>query len=109
MKIVNAKVKDKILKESYEKGCVITELGKKYGISEKTIYGWRRRNKDYGEDKIQGNLEKFIEVPIKVEARDSGKSRLKKAELVYERFRIEINGEISSTKVAEIIQILEGE
>ena len=44
MKTVNSQQKEKILQESYEEGCVITELGRKYGVSEKTIYGWRRRN-----------------------------------------------------------------
>ena len=42
MKTINSQQKEKILQESYEEGCVITELGRKYGVSEKTIYGWRR-------------------------------------------------------------------
>jgi transposase-like protein len=45
MKTVIFQQKEKILQESYEEGCVITELGRKYGVSEKTIYGWRRRGK----------------------------------------------------------------
>ena len=44
MKTINSQQKEKILQESYEEGCVITELGRKYGVSEKTIYSWRRRD-----------------------------------------------------------------
>ena len=39
---------------------------------------------------------------------DIVRAKLKKAELVYEKFRIEIEGEISSAKIAPIMQILEG-
>ena len=55
MKSLNPKEKEKILQESYEEGCIITELGKKYGISEKTIYGWRRRDKKQQKEKIAEN------------------------------------------------------
>lgn len=109
MKIINPEQKEKILKESYEEGCVITKLGKKYGVSEKTIYGWRRHNKNQLKDKKAENTANFIEVAIKEEGRESKKITLKKAELVYEKFRIEIEGEISSGKIAPIVQILEGE
>ena len=33
----------------------------------------------------------------------------KKVELVYEKLRIEIEGEISSAKIGSLMQILEGE
>ena len=49
MKTINSQQKEKILQESYEEGCVITELGRKYGVSEKTIYGWRRSDKSRAE------------------------------------------------------------
>jgi len=72
----------------------------------KTIHTWRRERRK--NQKIQ-NKEKgasnFIEVPIK---EDIVRAKLKKAELVYEKFRIEIEGEISSAKIAPIMQILEG-
>ena len=97
--------KEKILKESREGGCVIRELAKKYGISPTTIHMWRRvknRNKkNHTESKSPTN---FIEVAIKKEE----EKQLKKVELVYDDFRIEIEGEISSTKIAPIMQILEG-
>lgn len=104
MKALNPQQKEKILQESYEEGCVITELGKKYGVSEKTIHGWRRRDKDRVENNKVKPSANFIEVHIKETA---VRTRLKKVELVYEKFRVEVSGEISSAKIAPIMQILE--
>ena len=109
MKRLNPKEKEKILQESYEEGCIITELGKKYGISEKTVYGWRRRDKKQQKEKIVENSRNFIEVAIKEDVEEKEKIKLRKAELVYEKFRVQIEGEISSRKIGPIVQILEGE
>jgi len=106
MKKFSKEQKERILEESYKVGCVVAELGEKYKMSPKTIHTWRRERRK--NQKIQ-NKEKgasnFIEVPIK---EDIVRAKLKKAELVYEKFRIEIEGEISSAKIAPIMQILEG-
>jgi transposase-like protein len=104
MKIVNSQQKEKILQESYEEGCVITELGKKYGVSEKTIYGWRRRDKDRVKSNEPKPSANFIEVHVEETV---ARAKLKKVELVYEKFKIEVSGEISSEKIAPIMQILE--
>ena len=104
MKTVNYQQKEKILQESYEEGCVIIELGRKYGVSEKTIYGWRRRNKGRAESNEAKSSVNFIEVHVEETV---VKAKLKKVELVYEKFKIEVSGEISSTKIAPIMQILE--
>ena len=109
MKVINYNEKEKILKESYEEGRAITELGKKYGISAKTIYGWRRLNKNLVKDKNIENPKNFIEVAIKEDAECRKGTKLKKVELVYEKLRIEIEGEISSAKIGSLMQILEGE
>jgi hypothetical protein len=37
------------------------------------------------------------------------KDKLKKAELIYEKFRIEIAGEISRAKIGSIMEIMEEE
>ena len=101
---ISQEQKEKILKESYEEGVVITELGKKYGISKKTIYDWRRiRNKDQRKNSEQQSKVNFVEIALKDEVR----SQLKKVELVYEDFRIEVEGKISSAKIGPIMQILE--
>jgi transposase-like protein len=106
MNRLKPEIKEKILKESYQEGCVITELAKKYRVPESTIYGWR------GKDKKKNNIKEpkadanFIEVSVKEKV---STTNLKKAELIYKKFRIEIEGEISSSKIAPIMQILEGE
>jgi len=104
MKIINPEQKEKILQESYEKGCVVTKLAKKYGVPEGTIYGWRKKQQEKNDN--QEGAANFIEVHVK---ENVIKAKLKKVELIYEKFRIEIDGEISSAKIAPIMQILEGE
>ena len=105
MKTVNSQQKEKILQESYEEGCVITELGRKYGVSEKTIHCWRRRDKDRAESNEAKSSANFIEIQVEETV---VRAKLKKVELVYEKFKIEVSGEISSAKIAPIMQILEG-
>ena len=46
---------------------------------------------------------------IKEDAECRKGTKLKKVELVYEKLRIEIEGEISSAKIGSLMQILEGE
>jgi transposase-like protein len=104
MKTVNSQQKEKILQESYEEGCIITELGRKYGVSEKTIYGWRRRDKDRAESNEAKTSANFIEIHVEETV---VRAKLKKVELVYEKFKIEVSGEISSAKIGPIMQILE--
>jgi transposase-like protein len=101
MKMINSTQKARILDESYKNGGSVATLAKKHGISEGTIHRWREKNKK------QENMGDFIEVTIKEEKVEREKVKLKKAELIYEKFRIEIEGEISSAKIAPIMQILE--
>jgi transposase-like protein len=105
MKALNSQQKEKILQESYEEGCVITELGRKYGVSEKTIHGWRKKDKERVKNNEAKSSANFIEVHVEETV---VRAKLKKVELVYEKFKIEVSGEISSEKIAPIMQILEG-
>jgi transposase-like protein len=52
MKRISGEEKEKILEESYEEGCTVSEIGRKYKMSAKTIYGWRRNGRKQGKDKI---------------------------------------------------------
>lgn len=110
MKKFSKEQKEKILEESYQEGCAVAELGKKYKLSPKTIHAWRRtKRKNQEKDNSPENPTNFIEVPIKEDVESRERISLKKAELVYEKFRIAIDGEISSAKIAPIMRILEGE
>ena len=63
MKKFSAEEKEQILEESYKEGSVISEIGKKYKMSPKTIHAWRsaRRKNEEG-DNNQNRVSNFIEV-----------------------------------------------
>ena len=104
MKILDPSSKAKIVKESYEEGCTVASLAKKYGVSTSAIHRWRQGSG--GEEKMEGKEieDKFIKVPIQ---KSTIIAKLKKAELVYENCRLEIDGEINSEKLFSIVQIME--
>ena len=104
MKILDPSSKTKIVRESYEEGCTVASLAKKYGVSTSAIHRWRQGSSV--EEKMEGKEveDKFIKVPIQ-KSRIIGK--LKKAELVYENCRLEIDGEINSEKLFSIVQLME--
>jgi len=104
MKILDPSSKAKIVKESYKEGCTVVSLAKKYGVSTSAIHRWRQGSG--GEEKMEGKEveDKFIKVPIQ---KSTIIAKLKKAELVYENCRLEIDGEINSEKLFSIVQIME--
>lgn len=104
MKILDPNLKGKIVKESYKEGVTVVSLSKKYGVSTSAIHRWRQSSNS--EEKIEGKEfeDKFIKVPIQ---KSTVIAKLKKAELVYENCRLEIDGEISSEKLFTLVQIME--
>ena len=104
MKILDQNLKAKIVQESYKEGATVVSLAKKYGISTSAIHRWRQSNSS--EEKIEDKEveDKFIKVPIQ---KSTIIAKLKKAELVYENCRLEIDGEINSEKLFSIVQIME--
>ena len=105
MKILDPSSKTKIVRESYEEGCTVASLAKKYGVSTSAIHRWRKSSSS--EEKLEDKEveDKFIKVPIQ---KSTIIAKLKKAELVYENCRLEIDGEISSDKLFSLIQTMEG-
>ena len=104
MKILDLNLKAKIARESYEEGCTVASLAKKYGVSTSAIHRWRQSSSS--EEKMEDKEveDKFIKVPIQ---KPRVIAKLKKAELVYENCRLEIDGEISSEKLFSIVQLME--
>lgn len=92
MKILDPSSKAKIVQESYKEGATVTSLAKKYGVSTSAIHRWKQGSG--GEENMGGKKveDKFIKVPIQ---KSIVTAKLKKAELVYENCRLEINGAIS--------------
>ena len=104
MKILDRNMKAKIVQESYKEGATVVSLAKKYGVSTSAIHRWRQGSSS-GEKMEDKEVEdKFIKVPIQ---KSSVVAKLKKAELVYENCRLEIDGEISSEKLFSLVQIME--
>lgn len=94
-----------IISESYKPGCIISQLAKSYGISVKTLYSWRSRQKSKQIKKEVSNNSnnQFVELSV-------GHNEhiiLNKAELVFNNFSLLLEGNIKSTKLLEIIKILE--
>ena len=100
---ISAKQKARILEESYVEGCIINKLAENNKISKATIYRWRNDKEGMAKSKGMKSVSNFVEVSVKKEVAN----QLKKVELVYEEFGIEIVGKISSAKIAPIMQILE--
>jgi len=103
--IITEAQKSQIISESYKTGCVISHLAKSYGISVKTLYSWRSRQKhDKTEQAVSNNSNnQFVELSV-------GHNEhiiLNKAELVFNNFSLLLEGNIKSTKLLEIIKILE--
>lgn len=97
--------KNQIISESYKTGCIISQLAKSYGISVKTLYSWRSRQKS---DKIKKEVSnnsnnQFVELSV----HPNEHIILNKAELVFNNFSLLLEGNIKSTKLLEIIKILE--
>jgi transposase-like protein len=100
---ISTEQKAKILEESYVEGCIISKLAEKNKISKATIYRWRSEKEEAAKSEGIKGLANFVEVSVKKEV----VNELKKVELVYEEFSIEIVGKISSAKIVPIMQILE--
>lgn len=78
-KNITVEQKAQIISESCVPGCIISEVARSYGISEKTLYGWRSRGKfsRRKEEAFNNSGNKFVEVLVQ----ERENTLLKKAEL----------------------------
>lgn len=98
--------KVQILQESYESGCIISELAKQYGISAGIIYRWRRKEKTVSVAARSNNsASEFVELSVQ-EARKEG-ANLKRAVLEFNNLSICIDGDIKSSTLVQMLNILE--
>lgn len=119
-KVVTSEEREQIIGESLKSGCVITELARTYGISADTIYGWRNKHRNKssisksnlnaaqtGKNASNSNNndsnKKFLEVSVV----PSKSLVLQKAELVFNEIVLTVQGSLSSTKLLNIIKLLE--
>lgn len=88
-----------IVLKSYVPGCIISEVAQFYGISKKTLYGWRSRSKKARRDEglVNNSGNKFVELSIEKTPSQATKYMiLKKAELTFSDFSLSIEGSVSS-------------
>lgn len=107
---ITAEQRKQIISESYVSGCVISQVAQSYGISKETLYGWRsrERRKRREEAKANNSGNKFIELSIqKTTVQETKCTILKKAELKFNDFSLSIEGSVSSSKLLEIVKILD--
>lgn len=96
--------KDQILQVSYEPGCIISELAKQYGISSKIIYNWRSKKKSVlatSESTTPDFIELSVNLPFKKAV------SLKRAVLEFNNLSISIDGNIKSSTLLQMLNILE--
>ncbi len=94
-----------------QSGCVITELARRHGIPENTIYGWRRRYNKTKSSAVAAERAaasssdgKFIELSV-IEERQS--LNLQEATLKFNNFSITMQGQIKSSILLLIVKMLE--
>lgn len=87
-KTITAEQKAQIISQSYAVGCVVSQLAKSYGISEKTLYGWRSREKSARrkEEASNNSGNKFVELAVQ----ETEYTIFKKAELTFSNFSLSI-------------------
>lgn len=107
---ITSEQREEIVLKSYVPGCVISEVAQSYGISKNTLYGWRSRERiKRREEAIENNTSnKFVELSIqKATIQETKYTILKKAELTFSDFFLSIEGSVSSSKLLEIVKILD--
>lgn len=100
-KKVPNELREQITKESLGHGCKVSELAKSYGVSEKSIYNWRREYKQVGSGSEPAS--KFVELTVK----EPEVKQLKKAELIFDDISVLLEGRISCGRLLELIKVLE--
>ena len=97
--------KAQILKELLESGSSVRKLSETYNVARESLYRWRKHHRQKNLEKVEVNTNgsRFVEVSIK-----ESESSIRKASLVFNKFSISINGELSSGQLLGIIKLLEG-
>ena len=104
-KSIAPSLKEEILSESDKPDCTITELAKKYDVTTKLIYSWRRNRK---QSITQQDTNNFVEL-LANDPPPPVPSILMThidAEMCFEDFRFSIRGKLSNTKFKAVIELL---
>tara|TARA_B110000305_G_scaffold240947_1_gene313161 strand:+ start:199 stop:540 length:342 start_codon:yes stop_codon:yes gene_type:complete len=97
---------DQILQESYEPGCIISELAKQYGIPSRFIYDWRSKKKKRSVMITSENpTPDFVELSVNTSFKKA--LSLKRAVLEFNNLSISIDGDIKSSTLLQMLNLLE--
>lgn len=108
-KKINPEVREKILLESMESGCVIAEIARRYGIRKERIYNWRGQHSKKVETSVKSEAAVNNFVEAKIECSDESQdisSVLKKASLEFTDFTLSIEGSFKVSQMKQIIEVL---
>ena len=98
--------KFQILEASYEPGCIISELAKQHGVPSKIIYNWRSKKKKKSVVAISENpTPNFVELSVNPPLKKA--VSLKRAVLEFNNLSISIDGNIKSSTLLQMLNILE--
>ena len=107
VKNISPELKSKILSESKESGCVISELAKKYGIKANRIYNWRARSSTENSPQVNVCGKNFVEVQLSEKVTEPHPPRiLKKASLEFENFKLSVEGSLEAKQIQQILDLL---
>lgn len=98
--------KSQILQASYEPGCIISELAKQYGIPSRIIYNWRCKKK--AESVVatsENSASDFVELSVNTTPKKT--ASLKRVVLEFNNLSISIDGNIKSSTLLQMLNILE--
>ncbi len=111
-KKVRSELKNMIIEESLQPGCVVAGLARQYGISKNTIYGWRSRcNKSTLSSVIpelpaatSGLSSQFVELSINEPEQSLN---LQEVTLKFNNLSISMQGQIKSSVLISVVKTLE--
>jgi transposase-like protein len=99
--------KDQILQASYEPGCIISELAKQYEVSSRIIYDWRSKKKQKSVVVTsESSTADFVELSVNPPCKEA--AILKRAVLEFNNLSISIDGNIKSSTLLQMLNIIEG-
>jgi transposase-like protein len=115
--IISSALKSEIMEAAKVRGSIVSEVAKNYNISPNLLYAWRsdsnKLNRQRGTDNIK-NTNDFVELSLNKSstqtpslAKQSTNLFLQKASLKFNDFSFELEGNISSKKLVQLISILE--
>jgi transposase-like protein len=97
---------DQILQESYEPGCIISELAKQYGIPSRFIYDWRSKKKKRSVVTTpERSTQDFVELSVNTSFKKA--LSLKRAVLEFNNLSISIDCDIKSSTLLQMLNLLE--